>query len=179
MGHISKWCLRKVLKCRRKKPLGLFVKAVSVAHRCQTPVKAEFFLSIQQSSFNIKRSEVLKSSGSHEEHDTNTLWAKEVKQFSSSVVIACSISRYPDFVARGHSHQPFGISFTVPDDISLVEGRNLFSSAAFYVFLSMLFSLPGPSCLSGDLPSDSQSCFIIVLWKCLYNSCDMVILDSC
>lgn len=84
---------------------------------------------------------------------------------------------YP--AARGPSPQLLGISFKIQDEISLVEGRDLFLSPAFYIFLSTPFSLPGPSCLSGALPSNSQSYFIIVLWKCLYNSYDTVILDSC
>lgn len=83
------------------------------------------------------------------------------------------------YSATGSSHWLLGTSFIIQDEISLVEGLDLFLSPASYIFLSMLFSLPSPSCLSGTLPSNSHSYFIIVLWKCLYNSYDTVILDSC
>lgn len=53
-GDISKCCLRKVLKCGRTKPLGLFVKAILVAHKYEAPAQAELLPSIQSSSFDIK-----------------------------------------------------------------------------------------------------------------------------
>lgn len=63
---------------------------------------------------------------------------------------------------RGPSQHLLAISLKIQDEISLVEGRDLFSSPAFYIFVSMLYSLPSPSCLSGAPPSNSQSSFIIV-----------------
>lgn len=41
MRDISKLCLRKVLKCGTKRPLPLFVKAISVEHRHEASLQAE------------------------------------------------------------------------------------------------------------------------------------------
>ena len=109
--------------------------------------------------------EVLKSSGSHKGHRMGTLSDLNKSRSPTSLWLlhAPYTGTLTYSAARGPSHQLLGICFTIQDEISLVEGRDLFLSPAFYIFLSMLFSLPGPSSLSGALPSNSQSYFIIVL----------------
>lgn len=53
-GNIYKCGLRKVLKHGRTKPLGIFVKAILVAHKYEAPVQAELLPSMRSSSFHLK-----------------------------------------------------------------------------------------------------------------------------
>lgn len=90
--------------------------------------------------------EALKSSASHQEHCMST--PKELKNPCSPTVLWLLRAPYTGTLtypaARGPSPQLLGISFKIQDEISLVEGRDLFLSPAFYIFLSTPFSLPGP-----------------------------------
>lgn len=51
--YLQMW-FEEVLKHGRTKPLGIFVKAILVAHKYEAPVQAELLPSMRSSSFHLK-----------------------------------------------------------------------------------------------------------------------------
>lgn len=175
-GNISKCCLGKVLQCRRKKPLGLFCKGYFISKQTLYRLNFSHQSSVHPLIFSNNESIKIRwlSPGAPYGHS-------DLKRFHSLTVLWLLHTPYAGTLtysaARGPALQLLGISFTIQD---LLRRRKWFIFITCFLYFPVCFLPCKTSHASVELfLVIHKAYFIIVLWKCLYNSYEMVILDSC